>query len=164
MRYLAALLALTTCSALATGTPEEPTPRDGVWLQHGIRQYQRLNAHESLTEKDANDAVVVTSYVCGVVSFEKYLVERANLLAGALQQGGKRKQPIDPRMRAGMARALPMLAPLMNTDFVTDAPSCERALLIVQDFLDKYPEVLDADAEALVEKALLASYDKTLGP
>jgi hypothetical protein len=161
MRYLAAIVVLAACSGVAAGTPDEPARRDGVWLLNGIRQYQRLNAHESLSDKDADDARVVTSYVCGVVNFEKYLVQRANMLVGALQEGRKRKPLIDPRMRAGMTQALPLLAPLMKTGFVTDDPTCERVFVMVGDFLDQYPEVLERDAGALVENALLAAYTQS---
>jgi hypothetical protein len=164
MRYLAALLTFAACSGVAAGTPEETGQRDGVWLENGIRQYERLNAHESLSERDANDAVVVSSYICGVASFEKYLVQRANLLAGALQQGRTRKHPLKPQVLDGMAQALPMLVPLMKSDFLTDPPSCDKVFVIVRDFLDKYPEVLDQDAGGLVEKALLAAYDRTVAP
>ena len=164
MRYLVAVLAWAACSSVAAGTSETPTRQDGEWLLHGIRQYQRLNAHEGLSEQDSNEAMVVSSYVCGVVNFEKYLVHRADMLASALQEGGKRKPLIDRRMRAGMVEALPLLTPLMRTAFVRDDPSCDRVLVIVGDFLDRYPEVLARDASALVEDALLASYDKVDGP
>ena len=60
----------------------------------------------------------------------------------------------------GMARAVPILMPLVESDFVTEGPSCDRALVIVQDYLAKYPEMLDKDADAVVEKALLATYSR----
>jgi hypothetical protein len=163
MRYLAMFLALAACTALAAGTPGEPTERDGVWLQNGIKQQQRLSAHDSLSEKDAHAALVVSSYICGVVDFEKYLVHRADLLESAARRGKKKKQPIDPRMLAGMVQAFPLLAPLMKTDFLVEDPSCERSVVIVGDFLDKYPEVIDKDAGELIEKALLAAYEKPAG-
>lgn len=81
-----------------------------MWLQNGIRQHQRLNAHENLSERDANDALVVTSYVCAVVDLEKYLVQRADLLAGALHR--RKKRALDPKILDGMTRALPILVPL----------------------------------------------------
>ena len=164
MRYPAMLLAWAACSAaLAAATPGEGQQRDGVWLQNGIKQQQRLSAHENLSAKDANEALVVTAYICGVVSFEKYLVQRADLLEGALRRGKKRKQPVDPRMLSGMVRALPLVAPLMKSDFLSEDPSCDRAVVIVGEFLDKYPEVIDQDAGELVEKALLAAYEKPAG-
>ena len=163
MRYLPAIIALVACSSVTVGAPEEPKQRDGVWLQNGIRQYQRLNAHENLSEKETNDATVVTSYVCAVVDLEKYLVKRANLLAGALE-GGKKKRRINPQVLAGMSEALPMLVPLMKTHFATDMPSCDAAFVIVRDYLEKYPEVLTKDADAVVEKALLDAYANPNGP
>ncbi len=160
MRYLAVMLAFVACKALAAGTPEERQEHDGVWLQNGIKQQQRLSAHESLSEQQAHDALTVSSYICGVVELEKYLVHRADLLAAAVRRGSRKKQPIDPRMLAGMMHAFPLLAPLMKTDFLTDAPSCERSVVIVGDFLDQYPEMIDKDAGELIEKALLAAYQK----
>ncbi len=145
MRYPAMLLALAACStALAAAPPGERQQRDGVWLQNGIRQHE----------------LAVTSYICGVVSFEKYLVQRAELLEGALRRGKKRKQPIDPRILSGMVQALPLVAPLMKSDFLSEDPSCDQALGLVGEFLDKYPEVIDKDAAELIEKALLAAYEK----
>jgi hypothetical protein len=160
MRYLPAIMALVACSSVTVGAPEQ---RDGLWLQSGIRQYQRLNAHEKLSEKETNDALVVTSYVCAVVDLEKYLVRRAYLLAGAFEEGRK-KHHINPQMLDGMAEALPMAVPLMKTKFFTDNPSCEAAFVIVRDYLEKYPEVLTKDADAVVEKALLDAYTNTNGP
>jgi hypothetical protein len=159
MRYLAALLALAACSGALAGAADELPQHDGVWLQRGIRQYQRLSAHESLPDSDANEAREVSSYVCAVVDTHKHLVQRANMLVAALQQGKKRRQHIDAKVLDGMARSLPMIVPLMKAGFFADIPSCERALLIVQSFLEKYPEVLDKDADTLVEKALLDAYD-----
>ena len=162
MRYLRAIMALVGCSSVTVGAPEEPKQRDGVWLQNGIRQYQRFNAHENLSEKETNDAMVVTSYVCAVVDLEKYLVQRAILLAGALEEGRK-KHHNNPQMLDGMAEALPMLVPLMKTNFFTDSPSCDTAFVIVRNYLEKYPEVLTKDADAVVEKALLDAYANTNG-
>ena len=65
---------------------------------------------------------------------------------------------------AGIAQAVPLLVPLMESDFSTNGPSCDRALLIVQDYLTKYPEILDEEAAAIVEKALLATYDRSNEP
>jgi len=67
MRCLALLSVLAACNAFAGGTPEPPQERDGVWLQNGIKQQQRQGAHENLSEKEARDALVVSSYICGVV-------------------------------------------------------------------------------------------------
>jgi hypothetical protein len=153
-------LLLAACNAFAADTPAGSQERDGVWLQNGIRQQQRLSAHASLSETDAHAALVVSSYICGVVDFEKYLVHRADLLEGAVRRGKRKKQPIDPRMLAGMVQAFPLLAPLMKTDFLSADPSCERSVLIVGEFLDRYPEVIDKDAAELIEKALLATYEK----
>jgi hypothetical protein len=36
--------------------------------------------------------------------------------------------------------------------------------VIVQDYLTKYPEMLDKDADAIVEKALLATYSRSSEP
>jgi len=163
MRYLALLSVLAAGTAFAGGTPEQPQERDGIWLQNGIKQQQRQDAHESLSEEEAHDALVVSSYICGVVELEKYLVHRADLLQGAVRRGKQKKRPIDPRLLSGMVQAFPLLAPLMKTDFLTENPSCERSVAIVADFLDKYPEVIDKDAGELIEKALLAAYEKPDG-
>ena len=162
MRYLPAVLAFIAWSSATTAASQVPQQRDGAWLQNGIRQHQRLNAHENLSEKDANDALVVTSYVCAVVDLEKYLVQRADLLAEALH--GRKKRALDPKLLDGMTRALPILVPLMKTDFFTDSPSCERVFVIVWDYLEQYPEMLPKDADAIVEKALLDAYAKDSGP
>jgi hypothetical protein len=163
MRYLAMFLAVAACNAFAAGPAEQSSERDGIWLQNGIKQQQRLSAHESLSDQQAHDALAVSSYICGVVDFEKYLVHRADLLEGAVRRGKKKKQPIDPRMLAGLVQAFPLLAPLMKTDFLTEDPSCERSVVIVGEFLDEYPEVIDKDAGELIEKALLAAYEKPAG-
>ena len=161
MRIPAAILVCITYSAASWGTPWLPPVRDGAWLQNGIRQQQRWNAHESLSDKELSDAGLVTSYICAVVDLEKELVQRATLLSEALQDG-KKKKHLDARLLDGMTRAVPILVPLAKSGFVTEAPSCDRALVIVQDYLAKYPEMLDKDADAVVEKALLASYDQSL--
>lgn len=163
MRIPAAILVCITYSAAAWGTPWLPPVRDGAWLQNGIRQQQRWNAHESLSDKEISDAGFVTSYICAVVDLEKELVQRATLLSEALQDG-KKKRHLDPRVLDGMAQAAPILVPLMKTGFATEAPSCDQALVIVQDYLAKYPEMLDKDAHSSVERALLASYDRDSEP
>ena len=164
MRYLPPVLVLITCNALAGDLPEAPQARDGAWLQNGIRQYERHNAHENLSDKEATDALVVTSYVCAVVDLEKYLLQRADLLAQALQAGRKKKRYINPEKVDGMAAALPMLVPLLETRFFTESPTCGTVFAVVRDYLDKYPEVLPDDADAIVEKALLNAYAKTSEP
>jgi hypothetical protein len=163
MRILAAIVACITYNAAAWGAPWLPPVRDGGWLQNGIKQQQRWNAHEHLSDKELNDATLVTSYICAVVDLEKELVQRAALLSQALQDG-KKKKHLDSRMLEGMAQAVPILVPLMKSDFVTDGPSCDRALVVVQDYLAKYPEMLDKDADAVVEKALLATYNRSSDP
>jgi hypothetical protein len=163
MRVPFAILTCITYSAATWGAPWLPPVRDGAWLQNGIKQQQRWNAHQNLSDKELNDATLVTSYVCGVVDLEKELVQRAMQLSEALQDGKKQKR-IDPRLLEGMTQAVPILVPLMKSDFITDGLSCDRALVIVQDFLAKYPEMLDRDAEAIVEKALLATYDRSSEP
>ncbi len=160
MRIVAALLACIGYNAAAWAAPWLPPVRDGAWLQNGIQQQQRWNAHQSLSDKELSDATLVTSYICAVVDLEKALAQRAALLSAALQDG-KKKKHLDPRMLEGMVRAVPILVPLVNSDFSTDGPSCERTLVIVQDYLAKYPEMLDKDADAIVEKALLATYDRS---
>lgn len=159
MRGLAAILACVTYSAAAWGAPWLPPVRDGAWLQNGIKQQQRWNAHENLSEKELNDATLVTSYVCAVVDLEKELVQRATLLAEAVQEG-KKKRHLDPRTLDGVTQAATILDPLMKTGFATEAPSCDRTLVIVQNYLVRYPEILDKDAASIVERALLASYDQ----
>jgi hypothetical protein len=158
MRALAAILLSITCSAASWGAPWLPPVRDGTWLQNGIKQQQRSSAHESLTDKELSDATLVTSYVCAVVDLEKELTQRAALLTQAVQDG-KKKKHLDPRLLEGMHQAVPILVPLLKSDFNTDSVTCDRALVIVHDYLAKYPEMLDKDAAAIVEKALLASYD-----
>ena len=105
--------------------------------------------------------MTVTSYVCAVTDLEKYLVQRTTTLTQALHAGQKKKKHLDPRMLSGMIRSLPLVVPLMETDFLTDDPSCDKAVVIVRDYLDKYPEMLPKDADVIVEKALLDAYTKT---
>jgi hypothetical protein len=159
MRVLVAIVTCISYSAATWGAPWLPPVRDGAWLENGIKQQQRWNAHQTLSDKELNDATLVTSYICAVVDFEKELVRRAALLSAALQDGKKKKR-LDSRMLEGMTRAVPILVPLMSSDFVTDGPTCDKAVVIVQDYLTKYPEMLDKDAGAIVEKALLATYNQ----
>ena len=163
MRVLVAIVTCISYSAATWGAPWLPPVRDGAWLENGIQQQQRWNAHETLSDKELNDATLVASYICAVVDFEKELARRAALLSGALQEG-KKKKHLDPRMLEGMTQAVPILVPLMSSDFVMDSPTCDRALVIVQDYLTKYPEMLDKDAGAIVEKALLATYNQISEP
>jgi hypothetical protein len=163
MRILVAIVTCISYSTATWGAPWLPPVRDGVWLENGIRQQQRWNAHETLSDKELNDATLVTSYICAVVDLEKELVRRAALLAGALQDG-KKKKHLDPRILEGMTQAVPILVPLVSSDFITDGPACDGAPVIVQDYLTKYPEMLDKDADAIVEKALLATYNRSSEP
>jgi hypothetical protein len=163
MRSFPAILACIVYSTATWGEPWLPPVRDGSWLQNGIKQQQRWNAHENVSDKELNDATMVTSYICAVVDLEKELVQRAALLSEA-SQDGKKKRHLDPRMLEGMTQAGPILVPLMKSDFVHDAPSCNKALVIVQDYLTKFPEMLDKDADTIVEKALLASYNRDSEP
>jgi hypothetical protein len=160
MRVPAAILMCTACNAVTWGAPWLPPVRDGAWLQNGIAQQQRWNAHETLSDKELNDATLVTSYICGVVDLEKELVQRAALLSEALQ-GAKKKEARRSAHLEGMTQAVPILVPLIDSDFIKDGPSCDRAVMIVQDYLVKYPEMLDKDADAIVEKALLAAYERS---
>ena len=159
MRALAVVLTCITFSTAAWGAPWLPPVRDGAWLQNGVTQQQRWNAHEKLSDKELNDATLVASYICAVVDLEKELVQRAALLSNAVRDA-KKKQTTRSAHLEGMARAVPILMPLVESDFVTEGPSCDRALVIVQDYLAKYPEMLDKDADAVVEKALLATYSR----
>jgi len=163
MRVLTAILTLITYSAATWGAPWLPPVRDGTWLQNGVKQQQRWNAHENLSDKELNDATLVTSYICGVVDIEKELVRRAAQLSEALE-GAKKKGTLRSAHLEGMTQAVPILVPLLKSDFITDELSCDRALVIVQDYLAKYPEMLDKNAEAIVEKALLANYDRSSEP
>lgn len=155
-----ALVAFIGCSAHAQ---EMPPQRDGAWLQKGIELQRRVSAHESLSGKDTDEARVVVSYVCAVVDLEKYLVFRAGLLKGAVAEAKKHRRTTRQEFK-GMGEALPILIPLMETRFVEDSPSCDTALVIVRDYLAKYPEVVDKDADAIVELALLQAYSNTNPP
>src|SRR5690242_17863565 len=116
MRCSLVMLVCAAYTSMAVSAPWVPPVRDGSWLQNGIKQQQRWSAHETLSEKELDEATLVTSYVCAIVDLEKYLVERAILLSGAVS-GGKHKPHLDPRMLAGMTHAAPILVPLMETDF-----------------------------------------------
>ena len=137
--------------------------RDGTWLQNGIELYRRLTEHESLSEKDKNEARVAASYVCAVVDLEKYLVFRADLLKGAVADAKKRPHK-GPEELKGIGAALPLLVPLAATRFFQDSPSCDRAVVIVRDYLAMYPEVLPKDADVIIEKALLDAYSDNNEP
>jgi hypothetical protein len=163
MRILVAIVTCISYSAVTWGAPWLPPVRDGAWLENGIKQQQRWNAHETLSDKELNDATLVTSYICAVVDLEKELVRRAALLSKALQDGKKKKR-LDPHMLEGMTQAVPILMPLMSSDFLAADPACDKALVIVQDYLTKYPEMRDKDADAIVEKALLAAYNPSSEP
>ena len=130
--------------------------RDGAWLQNGIKQQQRWNAHQTLSDEELNEATLVTSYICAVVDLEKYLVERAELLSDAVD--GKKKPHLDPRLLTGMKRAAAILIPLAESKFSSEPPSCERAQVIVHDYLQTYPEMLEKDADAIVERAMLEEF------
>lgn len=157
MRRCLAVLMCAVFTSVAASAPWVPPVRDGTWLQNGIKQQQRSSAQESLSDEELSQATMVTSYVCAVVDLEKYLVERAALLSGAVG-GGKKKPHLDPRLLAGMSRAAPILVPLINSDFAKQPPSCNRALVIVHEYLEKYPEMLEKDADVIVERALLDAY------
>jgi len=159
MRLAAFMLVCAAYTSVAAGAAWVPPVRDGTWLQSGVKQQERWSAHETLSEEQLSQATMVTSYVCGVVDLEKYLVERATLLSGAVA-GGKKKPRLDPKLLAGMARAAPLIVPLMETDFPNEVPSCDRALAIVRDYLEKYPEMLEKDADVIVERALLEAYKR----
>ncbi len=163
MRFLLAALVFVTCAGNAADDSDKALQRDGVWLQNGISQYERLNAHETLLGNDANNALVVRSYVCAILDLEEYLVLRAELLTKAVGQARKQRH-INPERFSGMADALPILVPLMQTTFSTDSPPCDRIILIVQDYLGKYPEMLSREADVIIEKALLDAYSKTGEP
>jgi hypothetical protein len=159
-RWLPAVLALIACNGLAAGEPEKAQQLDGVWLWNGIDHYKRLNAHENLSESDSNDALVVRSYVCAVVDLERYLVLRADLLAGAVGAARKKRHHINPDKLNGMAEALPILVPLMRSKFATDSPPCDEIVFSVREYLSKYPEMLTKDAAVVIERALLDRYSK----
>jgi hypothetical protein len=123
----------------------------------------RYNAHQVVSEKETTDATTVSSYICAVVDLEKSLVERAGLLSGAVDEG-KKKRHLDPKLLEGMSRTVSILIPLADTKFGTRNPTCERAILIVQGYLEKYPEMLGKDADVIVERALLDAYTDSSSP
>jgi hypothetical protein len=139
------------------------TQRDGAWLQNGIEPYRRLNERESLSDKETDGARAVTSYVCAVVDFEKYVVFRADLLKRAVAEA-KKHGHVNPQELKGIQEALPILIPLMQTRYFEDSPSCDKALSLVRDYLVKYPEVLDKDAAVIVERALMDAYPNATQP
>src|SRR4051794_10111401 len=136
MRYLPPIIALVAFMSVTISAPEEHELRDGVWIQNGIRQYERLKAHESLSERETDDAKLVSSYVCAVVDLEDYLVQRANLLAAALEEA-RTKHQLDPQVIKGITEASAILVPLMKTHFSSDSPSCEAAMVTVGNYLEK---------------------------
>ena len=158
MRYLLSVLACVIYSSASWSAPWLPPARDGTWLQNGIKQQQRWAAHETLSDPQLNDATIVTAYICAVADLEKYLVQRAALLAGALQDA--KKKQLDRGVGEGMRHSVPILVPLLATDFGAANPSCDKVVPIVRAYLEQYPEMLDKDADEIVEKALLDAYRK----
>ena len=134
MRIIFATLACVAYSSATWSAPWLPPVRDGAWLQNGIKQQQRWNGHENLSDRDLSEATLVTSYICAVVDVEKALAQRAATLSQALQDG-KKKRHLNPHLLEGMTQAVPILVPLMTRDFIEEGPSCERALVIVQEYL-----------------------------
>lgn len=157
MRYLWSVLACVLYTTVSCGAPWLPPVRDGTWLQNGIKQLQRWNAHENLSDEERNEATLVAAYVCAVVDLERYFVQRAALLSGALQAAKKKQHP-GPGLLEAMHQSVPILVPLANSPFSIDSLSCDKAVPIVREYLERYPEMLDKDAEAIVEKALLEAY------
>ncbi len=160
---LVAVLPLVAWNARAADYPQVTQLRDGSWLRTGIKQLERLNAHETLSEQETNDALVVRSYVCAIVDLERYLVLRADLLARAVAEGGKKHRANVERL-AGMAAAVPILVPLVQTKFSADGAPCDSVVLTVRDYLNKYPEVLTKDAGVIIDRALLDAYSRNTEP
>jgi hypothetical protein len=158
MRYLWCVLTCMVYSSATWSAPWLPPVRDGTWLQNGIEQQQRWAAHATLSDQQLNDATIVTTYICAVVDLEKYLVQRAALLAGALQDA--KKKQLDRGVGEGMRHAVPILVPLLASDFSAANLSCDKAVQIVRAYLGQYPEMLDKDADEIVEKAMLDAYRK----
>jgi hypothetical protein len=163
MRSFIAGLALLAVTGATVAAPTLPSPRDGAWLDNGIRQYVRYNAHQVMSEKETTDATTVSSYICAVVELEKSLVQRAGLLAGAVDED-KKKRKLDSKLLEGMSRTVSILMPLADTKFGVRSPTCEQAILIVQGYLEKYPEMLGRDADVIVERALLDAYTDSSSP
>ncbi len=158
-----AVVALVACSAGRAQAQDLTPRRNGSWLQNGIELSRRLEEHQSISQPETEQARITVSYVCAIVDLEKYLVFRADLLKGAVTEARKHRR-LNPQELKGIGEVLPLLIPLMDTRFFQDVPSCDKAVLIVRDYLSKYPEVLDKDAEVIVEKALLDAYSNEDAP
>jgi hypothetical protein len=78
---------------------------------------QRWNAHQKLSDQEANDATLVTAYVCAIVDLERDLVHRATLLSGALDSDKKKKQHLDRQLLDGIRKTVPILLPPATSDF-----------------------------------------------
>jgi hypothetical protein len=154
---LVAVLLLVACNVGAADDPQILQVRDGTWLRIGINQLARLRAHETLSEQETNDALIVRSYVCAVVDLEKYLVLRADLLARAVGEGRKRHHANAERLE-GMAAAIPILVPLTKTNFSAEGAPCDSVIPMVRNYLDNYPEMLTKDAGVIIDRALLEAY------
>jgi hypothetical protein len=161
--YGLTLAALLMCNSGAAAEPGALPQRDGLWLRDGLDEYLRPAGEASAPDSKAAGGAVVRSYVCAVNDLEKYLVLRASLLGAAVQEDAKRRHSSQDRFR-GMADALPLVLPLMATRFSTQAPSCNEVLVIVREYLRKYPEVLAKDADVIIEKALIEAYSNAVDP
>lgn len=164
MRYLAVLLTLVAFRGAAADIADRSQLRDGAWLQNGIRHYQQFDSRKDAPAKEATDARLVVSYVCAVVDLEKYLVLRADLLARALEDGRKKRRYISTEKLDGMAAAVPILVPLMEGKSFAVGPSCGSALVIVRDYLNKYPRELGKGAAEIIDSALLDAYRSDAAP
>jgi hypothetical protein len=161
--YFLAVLLVIACNVRAADYPLMTELHDGSWLRNGLNQLERLNAHETLSEQETNHALVVRSYVCAVVDLERYLVLRADLLARAVGEGRKKHRANAERLE-GMAAAIPILVPLMQTKFSVEGAPCESIVLTVGEYLEKYPEMRTKDAGVIIDKALLDAYSRNNGP
>jgi hypothetical protein len=161
MRYILAVFTmLVACSVGAADAPEQSPERNGSWLQRGIKEYARFNAHDngqSLEEVSA--AVAVTYYIAGIVDFENSLTLRADLIGGVIGEARKEHAMSEQKL-SGMADAARSLAPLMTTHFFEGNPPADRVVLIVRDYLSKHPEALSKRADMVVESALLDAYPR----